>query len=155
MRTMSGITRRQLLASLSVAALSRRAAGAPVDERLARPFTAAQAGAASPPIRVRTISHFGLAVSDPKRSIEFYQGLFGMPVQARVDTTTILRVGAGPQFISIAPVAANAAPSINHYCLGVENFAVDRVLAALEAHGVTKGDAAGPMKVAVTTRDGT
>ena len=101
------------------------------------------------------INHFGLAVSDPKRSVDFYQGLFGMPVQARVDTTTILRVGAGPQFISIAPAAANAAPSINHYCLGIENFAVDRVLAALAAHGVTKGDAAGPMKVAVTVRDGT
>jgi len=155
MRTMSGITRRQLLASLSVAAVSRRAVGAPVDERAAQLFRAAQAGAAGPPIRVRTISHFGLAVSDPKRSVDFYQGLFGMPVQARVDTTTILRVGAGPQFISIAPAAASAAPSINHYCLGIENFAVDRVLAALAAHGVTKGDAAGPMKVAVTMRDGT
>src|SRR5262245_3886675 len=52
-------------------------------------------------------------------------------------------------------MAANAALSINHYCLGIENFAVDRVLAALAAHGVMKGDAAGPMKVAVTMRDGT
>src|SRR5262245_54307190 len=152
---MSQITRRQLLASLSVAALSRRAGSASVDEHVAQPFRSAQTGAASPPILVRTISHFGLAVSDPKRSVDFYQGLFGMPVQARVDTTTILRVGAGPQFISIAPIAANAAPSINHYCLGVENFAVDRVLAALAAHGVTKADAAGPLKVAVTMRDGT
>ena len=152
---MSGITRRQLLASLSVAAFSRRAGGASVDERVARPSTIAQAGVAGPPIRVRTISHFGLAVSDPKRSVDFYQGLFGMPVQARVGTTTILRVGAGPQFISIAPVTANATPSINHYCLGIENFAVDRVLAALAAHGVAKGDATGPMKVAVTMRDGT
>jgi catechol 2,3-dioxygenase-like lactoylglutathione lyase family enzyme len=153
MRTMSGITRRQLLASLPVAALSGRAVGAGSPDGLRYEFT--QAGAAGTPIRVRTISHFGLAVSDPKRSVDFYQGLFGMPVQARVDTTTILRVGAGPQFISIAPAAANAAPSINHYCLGIENFAVDRVLAALAARGVTKGDAAGPMKAAVTMRDGT
>jgi len=92
MRTMSGITRRQLLVSLPVAALSRRAVGAASPEGLRYEFI--QAGTASPPIRVRTISHFGLAVSDPKRSVDFYQGLFGMPVQARVDTTTILRVGA-------------------------------------------------------------
>ena len=155
MPSMSGITRRQILASLPGVAFSRRALGAPFDEFVARAFKAAQAGAASPPIRVRTISHFGLAVKDSKRSIDFYQGLFGMPIQARSGTTTILRVGAGPQFISIAPVAANAAPSINHYCLGVENFALDRVVAALAAHGVTKGDAVGPMKAAVTMRDGT
>ena len=152
MPTMSGLTRRQLLGSLSAAYVAQPLA------HVAKPFRAArttQTAGGSSPIRVRTLNHFGLAVTDPKRSVDFYQGLFGMPVQARVDTTTILRVGAGPQFISIAPAAANAAPSINHYCLGIENFAVDRVLAALAAHGVTKGAAAGPMKVAITMRDGT
>ena len=140
---MSQITRRQLLALLPALPLTKRT------------LATAQVATNSPSIRVRTISHFGLAVSDPKRSIDFYQGLFGMPIQARAGTTTILRVGGGPQFISIASVAANAAPSINHFCLGVENFNLDRVLAALAAHGVTKGDAAGPMKAAVTMRDGT
>ena len=152
MPIMSGLTRRQLLGSLSAAYVAQPLA------HVAKPFRAArttQTAGGSSPIRVRTLNHFGLAVTDPKRSVDFYQGLFGMPVQARVDTTTILRVGAGPQFISIAPAAANAAPSINHYCLGIENFAVDRVLAALAAHGVTKGAAAGPMKVAITMRDGT
>ena len=109
---------------------------------------------AAPAIRVRTLSHFGLAVSDRKRSVEFYRNLFGMPIQARTGETTILRVGAGPQFLSIAP-AGNAAPSINHYCLGVENFNVDRIMAALASHGVAKADAVGPMKAAVTMRDGT
>src|SRR5262245_2215902 len=152
---MSGITRRQLLTALSVAAVSRRAVGAPVDEPAAELFRAAQAGAAGPPIRVRTISHFGLAVPDPKRPVDFYQGRFGMPVQPRVDTTTILRVGAGPQSISLAPLAASPAPRTNHSCLATENLAVERVLSALAAHGVTKGDAVGPLKVAVTMRDGT
>src|SRR5271168_3429242 len=31
---------------------------------------------------VKTLSHVTLRVSDPKRSIEFYQGLFGLPNQA-------------------------------------------------------------------------
>ena len=134
---MSEMSRRQLLLSLPALAIARR--------------SLASQPAAPAPIRVRTLSHFGIAVSDPKRSIGFYQGLFGMPIQARVGPTTLLRVGAGPQFISIAP-AGTAAPSINHFCLGVEGFDVDRIMATLAAHGVAKGDAAGPMKAAVTRR---
>lgn len=140
---MSALTRRQLLLSLPALAIAPRFA-------VGHAFP----GAEPPPIRVRTLSHFGLAVSDPKRSIDFYQGLFGMPIQARSGQTTILRVGTGPQFISIAP-AGSAAPGINHYCLGVDGFNVDRILAALAAHGVVKSAAAGAMKAAVTLRDGT
>jgi catechol 2,3-dioxygenase-like lactoylglutathione lyase family enzyme len=135
---MSVMTRRQLLLSVPALAIARAATGQ----------------GTAPPIRVRTLSHFGLAVPDPKRSVDFYRNLFGLPIQARAGANTILRIGAGPQFISIGP-AENAAPSINHFCLGVENFNVDRIMAALAAHGVAKGDAAGPMKAAVTMREGT
>ena len=134
---MSALTRRQLLLSLPALAIAPRIV----------------AQTAAPAIRVRTLSHFGLAVSDAKRSVDFYQGLFGMPIQFRSGTTTVMRVGAGPQFLSIAP-AGSAAPSITHYCLGVEGFNVDRIMAALAAHGVTRGDAAGPMTAAVTMSDG-
>src|SRR5436309_2297802 len=124
---MSVINRRQLLLSLPALAMAPRVAAA---------FRAApQAGA--PQLRVRTLSHFGLAVSDTKRSVDFYRTLFGLPIQAHPGQNTILRVGAGPQFISIAP-AENAAPSINHFCLGVDGFNIDRILATLAAHGVTK-----------------
>jgi len=34
------------------------------------------------PIRVRGINHVTLLVSDVKRSVDFYEGLFGMPGQA-------------------------------------------------------------------------
>ena len=132
------ITRRQLLLSVPAVAVARR--------------VVAQGGA--PPIHVRTLSHFGLAVSDTKQSVDFYRNLLGMPIQARAGENTILRVGAGPQFISIGP-AGNAAPNINHFCLGVENFNVDRLLAALAAHGVTKGNETAPMKAAVTMREET
>ena len=141
---MSVLSRRQLLLSLPALAM--------VPRSLRTPWAgAAVPQAGTPPIRVRTLSHFGLAVSDPKRSVDFYQGLFGMPIQARSGTTTMLRVGAGPQFISIAP-AGSAAPAINHYCLGVDGFNLDRIMATLAAHGVAKSDAAGPMKAAVTLR---
>src|SRR5262245_53818631 len=64
----------------------------------------------APGIRVRTLNHFGLAVSDTTRSVDFYRNLFGMPIQARSGTTTILRVGVGPHFLSISP-AGSAPPS--------------------------------------------
>ena len=144
MRTMAGLTRRQMLLSVPTVAFARQALA------VGSPSISQPGGAA--PIRVRAINHLGLAVSDPKRSVDFYQGLFGMPIQARVESTTILRIGAGPQFISIAPVAANTSPSINHFCLGVEGFGLDRVLAALAAHGVAKSETVGPMKASVTMR---
>lgn len=138
------MTRRELLFSLpALSALSATAF---------RSIAAAQNDAT--PLRVRSLNHFGISVADTKRSIEFYQGLFGLPVQARAGTTTILRLGAGPQFMSIAPVEAGASPSITHYCLGLEGFNVDRVLRALSQKGVSKASAIGPMKVTVTKRDG-
>ena len=72
---MSEISRRQLLLSLPALAMAPRAFAQ-----------------ADPPIRVRGLNHLTLAVSDPKRSVEFYQGLFGMPVQTRQGTTTALRI---------------------------------------------------------------
>src|SRR5437667_12658256 len=99
-----------------------------------------------PQIRVNGLSQMTLTVSDPKRSIDFYQGLFGMPVQARQGATTILRVGAGPQFLSIRPIEGNASPSITHYGLGVEGFSVDRIMTTLAARSVAKADAVGPMR---------
>ena len=140
MRLMTAINRRHLLLSLPGLALAPRVAS-----RLL-----AQPGAA--PLRARGINHIGLAVSDSKRSVEFYQGLFGMPIRGRQGSTTLLQLGAGPQFLAIAPAASNAAPSITHFCLGVEGFSVDRVIAALAARGVEKADAVGPMKAHVSMR---
>jgi catechol 2,3-dioxygenase-like lactoylglutathione lyase family enzyme len=132
---MPELTRRQLLMSLPAVAL------------------ASPALSQSAPIPVRSLNHFGIAVSDPKRSVDFYQGLFGMPVAARSEGQTIVRVGTGPQFISIGPVEAGESPRITHYCLGVEGFNADRLLATLARHGVLKSDSIGPMKASVETRN--
>jgi catechol 2,3-dioxygenase-like lactoylglutathione lyase family enzyme len=137
---MTAISRRQLLFSIPGVALAPRIA----------PRLFAQAAAA--PLRVRGINHIGIAVSDAKRSIDFYQALFGMPVRGRQGTMTLLQMGAGPQFLAIAPVQGGAAPTITHYCLGVEGFNLDRALAALAAHGVQEAAAIGPMKALVESR---
>ena len=140
MRVMTAIGRRHLLLSLPGLALAPRLAS----------NLLAQTGAA--PLRVRGINHIGIAVADAKRSVDFYQGLFGMPVRGRQGSMTLLQMGAGPQFLAIAPAPGGAAPGITHYCLGVEGFNLDRALAALAAHGVQKADAIGPMKALVESR---
>lgn len=106
---------------------------------------------ASPRIRVTGINHVTLSVSDVRRSVDFYQGLFGMPVISRQGTATNLQIGTGPQFLGVSPAGSNA-PSINHFCLGVENFNVDRIVSILGQHGITKSDSVGPMKVRVRMR---
>ena len=87
------LSRRQLLSSLPGLALA--------------PRVFAQASA---PIRARALNHMTLSVSDPKRTIDFYQGLFGMPIQARQGATVCLRIGSGPQFLAVSQTAANVPP---------------------------------------------
>src|SRR5438093_2544116 len=97
---------------------------------------AALAQTSNPPIRVKGINHVTLSVSDVKRSVDFYQGLFGMPVISRQGQTANLQIGEGPQFLGIASAGTNA-PSINHLCLGVDDFNVDRISALLKQRGIT------------------
>src|SRR6202043_1648559 len=103
------------------------------------------------PIRVRSLSHMTLTVSDRKRSVEFYQGLFGLPVQHHQDVSTGLRVGPGLQYISLSQGGPNAKPGIAHFCMTVEGFSVDGITKALADHGITKG-APGPLKTWVRMR---
>lgn len=109
-------------------------------------------------LKVGALNHFTISVADPKRTLDFYQHLFGMPIQARQGATTVLRIGPGPQFMAVGALGANQQPSITHYCVTVEDFSVDRVLNVLAQHGVTRVDApgggmsGGPMKVRVRMR---
>jgi catechol 2,3-dioxygenase-like lactoylglutathione lyase family enzyme len=115
------------------------------------PRAIAQRG--NPPITIRSFNHVNLTVSDLKRSVDFYQGLFGMPVQARTGSTGVqLRVGAGPQHLALSSGDAGATPTIDHYCLGVEAFNADRIVKALADHGFAKSDQRGAMKVVVSMR---
>jgi catechol 2,3-dioxygenase-like lactoylglutathione lyase family enzyme len=131
------VDRRQFLLSLPALAMA--------------PAAMAQSG--TDRIRMRGLNHVTLTVSDLKRSVDFYQGLFGMPIQGRQGSTLIvLRIGSGPQSLMLSTGGANATPSINHLCVGVEEFNVDRILKILADHGIARTDAAGPMKSHVRMR---
>src|SRR4029453_9521090 len=121
------ISRRRLLVSLPALMIA--------------PRVFAQAGS-RPAIRVTGINHVTLSVSDVKRSVDFYQGLFGMPVTSRQGMTTNLRIGEGPQFLGISAAGSNP-PTISHLCLGVDEFNVDRLTTVMTQHGIVRTDAAG------------
>jgi catechol 2,3-dioxygenase-like lactoylglutathione lyase family enzyme len=95
------------------------------------------AQASKPTIPAKALNQFTLLVSDVKRSIDFYQGLFGMPIQTRQGPTVLMRIGNGPQFMAIAPAGSNP-PSIAPIVgISVENFNSDRLAGVLMQHGVT------------------
>jgi catechol 2,3-dioxygenase-like lactoylglutathione lyase family enzyme len=94
-------------------------------------------GGAAPPFRVNGLSQITLTVSDVKRSLDFYQGLFGMPIQARQGSTILLRIGAGPRFLALRPAAAGERPSISALGFGVQDFSVADAMKALTDRGVT------------------
>jgi catechol 2,3-dioxygenase-like lactoylglutathione lyase family enzyme len=106
--------------------------------------------------RVNGLSQITLTVSDVARSLDFYQGLFGMPVQARQGSAVLLRIGNGPRFIALRPAAAGESPSISALGFGVNNFSVDGAMQTLTAHGFTSAPAdspkPGPKQMLVRTR---
>lgn len=106
-------------------------------------------------IPLRSFSHLTLTVTDVKRSIEFYQNLFGMPVQAHQGQTTVLRIGDGPQFLALTGSVTGAPtpkPRIDHFCVTTEHFNLDRELEILARHGVAKGSGRGAMTAFVRMR---
>ena len=141
----SGLSRRAFVASLPALAASTR--------------LFAQATPA--PIAIRGLRQVTLAVSDVGRSLEFYQGLFGMPVQAWHDSKVILRIGDGPRFLVLAE-AGSGPPRIDHFGMAVDiddddDFDAERVVQMLAEHGVTRTDggpglSGGPRHVRVSMR---
>ena len=97
-----------------------------------------------PSIQLRKLNCFEIRVSDLEASVAFYQNLFGMPVQARDDERVCLAIGDGPQFMAIRQIRAGETPAIVHLGYSVEDFAVDRVLSALQAQGFERIQAPDP-----------
>ena len=81
------------------------------------------AGAIRQRFSIRGFNHVTLTVSDLKRSIDFYQGLFGFLVQGRQGSATAaLRIGS-PQPLGLTsnPSSGDRTPRIDHMCVGIDN----------------------------------
>src|SRR5271163_4221232 len=101
-----GISRRELLGTLA-----------------ALLAVAPAAKAAEPAIgTVKQVNHVTIFVQDVQKSVDFYQGLFGMPV------LTMQPLGVYP--------AGTQATGINHICFGLDGFDADGVLKKLTDRGL-------------------
>jgi len=98
------------------------------------------------------LSHFTINVTDPPRTNAFYQQAFGFGIQAYQAATPALGVGPGDHFLMFIGAGGGGA-RINHVCLTVQDFDVDRVQGVLEAHGVTpRNGGPGPLEHWISLR---
>lgn len=106
-------------------------------------------------LTVREYNHFTLFVEDQQRAVQFYQNLFGLPIDTYQGGMPILRVGSGREFLALAQVPPLAG-RIHHASLNVDDFDVDRIFSLLEGYGLTvlgeAGGANGPLQTYVTMR---
>ena len=123
------LTRRNFLLALSATAL--------------RPRVMAQSS--KPPIATRRLNNVMISVSEMKRSVEFYQKLFGTPLQH--GDVAVFRVGQGPHFFAVSEVKGIAKPDFLTYGMTVDNFDPDRLMKILADLGVSG--------VQTITREGT
>ena len=133
------VTRRSFLGSMAAASVARS--------------VFAQAPAQIP---VLAWNHMTLSVTDIQRSLDFYQGLFGLTIAARQAQTLILRIGNGPQFLALGGGRPGVTPNISHFCFTVEAFDHERLVRILGEHGVEPaeqpGISGGPLRVRIRMR---
>jgi catechol 2,3-dioxygenase-like lactoylglutathione lyase family enzyme len=90
------------------------------------------------PVRVSTLNHVSFSCADLRATVQWFGRVFGLAVHAFQDYQggqTVLRVGNGPSYMALsqrsARAAAQAPSRFPHFCWGVEDFDVDRILRAL------------------------
>ena len=89
-------------------------------------------------------------VSDLQRSIDFYQELFGLPVESRQGSVTVaLQVGRGPQHLGLTtnPASGDRTPRIDHLCLGLDGLTSTRFCEQLAKTASRRVSSAAPCGV--------
>ena len=123
-----------LLTQYEAGTLSRRDLLAALALLVAAPAAGA-AQAAKPIGAIKSMNHVTVFVPNLQKSVDFYQGLFGMPILTHQDPG--INLNAGNAFYGIYPGPATAtAGSVNHVCFGMENFDADAVLKQLTDRGI-------------------
>lgn len=95
------------------------------------------------------INHVAINVPDVQRSRDFYRELLDLPVLDESRSSSFLGLGEG-NFLSIF----RGSPGFNHYCIGIENYEVDRVMNELTRQGLQPRQTAGTDRVYFDDPDG-
>ena len=118
------LSRRQLVSSL--AALVASATGASAQTPAAPAVSTLAQG--------RSLNHASLAVTDVEKAAAFYGTLLNAKVVSRPGNGGI-NLGLGDGFLGLYKLANPG--TINHICVGVDNFDADRLAAKCKEMGVT------------------
>ena len=104
--------------------------------------TAAHSRASRSSFQGVDVNHVALNVTDLHRSRDFYRDLLGMPVVRESRNSCFL--GLGKNFLALF---RNDQPSMNHYCIGIENYDVHTVTTQLKTLGLDPDQPAGSNRV--------
>ena len=132
------LSRRQLVQTLALVAV-----GSPVATAVAQSVaTQAASKPAAAPFKTVWLDHISYAVSDYKKSVDFYSGLMGWKVKEDDGRQAMLDInGLGTILIrNRRPTQTQTQPQtgvINHIAFGVEPWDTDAVKAELERRGLT------------------
>jgi glyoxylase I family protein len=102
-------------------------------------------------LKVRGLDHLVLRVKDAAAMERFYVEVLGLTVERRQDRIGLVQLRAGAQLVDLVAVGGllgqqgGAAPgaqarNLDHFCLNLDDFDLDAVIAHLEAHGVKVGE---------------
>jgi catechol 2,3-dioxygenase-like lactoylglutathione lyase family enzyme len=98
------------------------------------PAAAQSVAPAEPVAQGRTLNHASLAVSDVAAAAEFYSRALGLKVVSRPGNGGI-NLGLGDGFLGVYKLANPG--TVNHICIGVDDYDPERIAARLKAIGVT------------------
>ncbi|BDU17368.1 VOC family protein [Lysobacter auxotrophicus] len=103
------------------------------------------------PFQLQRLDHLVLRVRDVEAMVAFYCDVLGCTVERRQDAIGLTQLRAGDSLIDLVGIdgklgrMGGAAPgeegrNVDHFCLRVEPFDVDAIVAHLRAHGVRIGE---------------
>ena len=96
------------------------------------------------------MNHIGLYVSDLQRSRDFYRELLDLPVLNESRDSCFLGLGEG-NFLSLF---RRSSPGFYHYCIGIEDYEVGRVMDELSRQGLEPRRTPGTDRVYFDDPDG-
>ena len=125
-----------LLQKVESRALSRRELVAALTGLLAAaaaPLAAAQGSLPGAVAQARTINHVSLAVTDVEKSAAFYKALLGLKEVSRPSNGGI-NLGLSDGFLGLYKLPNPG--SVNHFCIGVDDFDPDKMAERLKQQGI-------------------
>lgn len=100
--------------------------------------------------QITHLDHLVLRVSDLQATMRFYIDVLGCPVEKIQENLGLYQLRAGSALIDLVPIdgelgrKGGAAPgkearNLDHFCLRVEPYDADAIIAHLKRHGVETG----------------